>query len=126
MAESGKGPFLPWSSLLTMLGLAGFVGCRFHLHAPDSSSLPLSRLWAAVVTVGAVFLVERQLQNYFCAVFAAVLLTLHPLFRQQLEVAGGRAAGTEALLLVAFACTLFAWQLTFLPRLAWWAWSGTG
>lgn len=126
MAGPVKGPFLPWGSLLTMIGLAGFVTLRHNPLAMEESALSLSKLWAAVVTTAAVFLVERHLQNYFWAVLAAVLLTLHPLFGQQLEQTSGRAAGAEALVLVTFACTLFAWQLTFLPRFAWWAWFGTG
>jgi hypothetical protein len=125
MAEPMKGPFLPWGSLLTMAGLAGFVVLRFNPLGAEEAALSPSRLWAAVVTTATVFLVERHLQNYFWAVLAAVLLVLHPLFHRFLEQTSGRAAGAEALVLVTFACTVFAWQLTVLPRFASVAWVGT-
>jgi hypothetical protein len=82
MTEPARRWTMPWRLVLTLGLLAGGVIISTRLMPTSSEPAPWDVVGPAALTVGAAFLAMTWLHNYFWGVATALLVILHPVYRQ--------------------------------------------
>jgi hypothetical protein len=121
MTEPARRWSMPWRLVLTLGLLAGGVIISTRLMPTSNEPAPWDVVGPAALTVGAAFLAMTWLQNYFWGVATALVVFLHPVYRQwiQTDLTGWRDA---ALAMAVLASAIASWQLAFRRDFIWRSW----